>query len=134
MTRARAKTDIQLAKDAHMNMLRIHAHVDHPAVYQEADEQGILLWQDFPLQWLYAKRILPEALRQSQEMVRLLHNHPSIVIWCLHNEPLHVDDTSVEPLLRQLTPTSEPAVQLEPRRHGHPDRRARPSTSTPAAP
>ena len=35
-------------------------------------------------------------------MVRLLHNHPSIVIWCLHNEPLHVDDTSAEPLLRQL--------------------------------
>lgn len=102
MTRERARQDIQLAKDAHMNMLRVHAHVDHPALYQEADEQGILLWQDFPLQWLYAKRILPQALRQSQEMVRLLHNHPSIVIWCLHNEPLHVDDTSVEPLLRQL--------------------------------
>ena len=31
MTRERAKTDIQLAKDAHMNMLRVHAHVDHPA-------------------------------------------------------------------------------------------------------
>ncbi|MFN3429250.1 MAG: beta-mannosidase [Candidatus Sericytochromatia bacterium] len=102
MTRERARLDIQLAKDAHMNMLRVHAHVDHPALYREADEQGILLWQDFPLQWLYAKRILPEALRQSREMVRLLYNHPSIVIWCLHNEPLHVDDTSVEPLLRQL--------------------------------
>ncbi|HEY9723913.1 MAG TPA: glycoside hydrolase family 2 TIM barrel-domain containing protein [Oscillatoriaceae cyanobacterium] len=102
MTRDRALTDVRLAKDAHMNMLRVHAHVDHPELYRAADEEGLLLWQDFPLQWLYAKRILPEALRQSREMVRLLHNHPSIVIWCLHNEPLHVDDTSVEPLLRQL--------------------------------
>lgn len=102
MTRERARQDIQLAKDAHMNMLRVHAHVDHPTLYQEADELGMLLWQDFPMQWLYARSVLPEALRQSQEMVRLLHNHPSIVIWCLHNEPLHVDDTSVEPILRQL--------------------------------
>lgn len=102
MTRERADLDMRLAKDAHMNMLRVHAHVDHPAVYAAADEAGVLIWQDFPMQWLYSKKVLPEALRQSQEMVRLLHNHPSIVIWCLHNEPLHVDDTSVEPWIRQL--------------------------------
>jgi beta-mannosidase len=102
MTAERAAEDMRLATEAHMNMLRVHAHVDHPALYTAADEAGVLLWQDFPLQWLYAKKVLPEALRQSQEMVRLLYNHPSIVIWCLHNEPLHVDDTSVEPLLRQL--------------------------------
>ncbi|MEB3197384.1 MAG: glycoside hydrolase family 2 TIM barrel-domain containing protein [Candidatus Sericytochromatia bacterium] len=102
MTPERAHIDLQWAKQAHMNMLRVHAHVDHPALYGAADEAGVLLWQDFPLQWLYARKILPEALRQSQEMVRMLHHHPSIVIWCLHNEPLHVDDTSVEPLLRQL--------------------------------
>lgn len=102
LTPERARHDLELAKAAHMNMLRVHAHVDHPALYAAADEAGVLLWQDFPLQWLYAKKVLPEALRQSQEMVRMLHNHPSIVIWCLHNEPLHVDDTSVEPLLRQL--------------------------------
>lgn len=102
MTLPRAAQDMQLATDAHMNMLRIHAHVDHPAVYQAADEAGVLLWQDFPMQWLYAKKVLPQALRQSLEMVKLLHNHPSIVLWCLHNEPLHVDDTSEEPLLRML--------------------------------
>lgn len=102
ITRERARVDFRLAKDAHMNMLRVHAHVDHPDLYAEADEAGVLIWQDFPLQWLYAKRILPQALRQSREMVRMLYNHPSIVIWCLHNEPLYVDDTSVEPMLRQI--------------------------------
>lgn len=98
----RAALDLRLAKDAHMNLLRVHAHVGHPALYEAADRAGVLLWQDFPLQWLYHRSILPEALHQSQEMVRLLGHHPSIVIWCLHNEPLHVDDTSVEPLLRKL--------------------------------
>lgn len=102
MNRERAALDMQLAKDAHMNMLRVHAHVDHPAIYQEADLHGILIWQDFPFQWLYARKILPQALRQCQEMVRLLYNHPSIVIWCMHNEPLYVEDTSEEPLWRRM--------------------------------
>lgn len=99
---ARATLDLRLAKEAHMNLLRVHAHVGHPALYEAADREGVLLWQDFPLQWLYHRSILPQALHQSQEMIRLLGHHPSVVIWCLHNEPLHVDDTSVEPLLRKL--------------------------------
>jgi beta-mannosidase len=102
MTRERAALDMQLAREAHMNMLRVHAHVDHPTIYEEADAQGVLIWQDFPFQWLYARKILPQALRQCHEMVRLLYNHPSIVIWCMHNEPLYVVDTSTEPLLRRL--------------------------------
>jgi beta-mannosidase len=102
MNLERAQCDMALAKAAHMNMLRIHAHVDHPAIYQAANEAGVLLWQDFPMQWLYARHVLPEAQRQCREMVRSLGHHPSIVIWCMHNEPLHVDDTSVEPWLRKL--------------------------------
>lgn len=98
----RAATDMRLAREAHMNFLRVHAHVDHPALYDAADEAGILLWQDFPMQWLYARSVLPQALRQAQEMVRLLQLHPSIVLWCMHNEPLHVDDTSKEPFFRVL--------------------------------
>lgn len=102
MTPERAALDMRLARDAHMNLIRIHAHVDHPVVYDAADEAGVLLWQDFPMQWLYARSVLPQALKQAQEMVRMLHHHPSIVIWCMHNEPLHVDDTSKEPFLRVL--------------------------------
>ena len=38
------------ARECHMNVLRVHAHVAHPALYAAADAQGLLLWQDFPLQ------------------------------------------------------------------------------------
>ena len=54
-------------------------------------EAGILIWQDFPLQWLYRREVLPEARRQARQMVRLLYNHPAVAIWCMHNEPLYVD-------------------------------------------
>ncbi|MBZ0271492.1 glycoside hydrolase [bacterium] len=86
-------TDMRLAREAHMNMLRVHAHVDHPALYRAADRAGIALWQDMPLQWCYARDVLPEAVRQARAMARLLDNHPSIVCWCAHNEPFAVADT-----------------------------------------
>ena len=74
--------------------MRIHAHVDHPLFYEVADERGVLVWQDFPLQWYYRKEILSGALYQVERMVKTLHNHPSIVAWCCHNEPFHIVDAS----------------------------------------
>lgn len=102
MTYEAYQRDLTLAKEAHFNMLRVHAHVEHPAFYRVADETGILLWQDFPLQWLYTKEVMPEALRQVEKMVRLLFNHASIAIWCMHNEPVWVADSSDESLVSIL--------------------------------
>ncbi len=88
--------DLQLAKDAHMNFLRVHAHVEKPEFYDVADELGILLWQDFPMQWGYAKEVLPQAERQVPLMIRTLYNHPSVGTWCMHNEPIYLADTKEE--------------------------------------
>lgn len=88
--------DIELAQQCHMNMLRVHAHVEHPDFYEAANLAGVLLWQDFPMQWLYRRSVLPEAERQARHMVRLLYNHPSVVLWCMHNEPLYNADTRDE--------------------------------------
>jgi beta-mannosidase len=96
MTNEAYQRDIQLAVDCHMNLLRVHAHVEHPAFYRAADEAGLLLWQDFPLQWLYRRSVLEPARRQVRAMTRLLYNHPSIVIWCMHNEPVYLADTKDE--------------------------------------
>ncbi|HEX6312105.1 MAG TPA: hypothetical protein VF152_10805, partial [Acidimicrobiia bacterium] len=38
--------DVQLAVDANLDLLRIHAHVTLPALYDAADAAGLLLWQD----------------------------------------------------------------------------------------
>ncbi len=102
MTRARCDEDMRLARGCFMNMLRIHAHVDHPALYDAADAAGVLLWQDFPLQWLYDQSILPEARRQVRAMVHLLGSHPSVAVWCMHNEAVLIEDTADESLAARL--------------------------------
>ncbi len=102
VTRAQCETDIMLARECHMNILRVHAHVAHPEFYAAADALGMLVWQDFPLQWIYGRGILDEARRQATQMVTLLANHPSIVVWCMHNEAVHVADTRDERLLTKL--------------------------------
>lgn len=93
MNRERCGRDIGLALQCNFNMLRVHAHVDHPELYEAADRAGLLIWQDMPLQWLYVPEAAPEIVRQSEEMVRLLGSHPSVAVWCMHNEPIHIVDT-----------------------------------------
>lgn len=98
-TAERVRRDLQLARDCHMNFLRIHAHVAHPTLYDAADELGIMLWQDFPMQWTYRHAVAEQARRQVGEMIRQLSSHPSVVVWCMHNEPIFITDTADERIL-----------------------------------
>lgn len=90
--------DVRLALDANLDLLRLHAHVSRPELYDAADAAGLLLWQDFPLQWGYARGVRKPAVRQARAMVDVLGHHPSVVLWCAHNEPLAVDIAPGEPL------------------------------------
>ena len=84
----------------------MHAHVvTARAVRRRRRRPGLLLWQDFPLQWGYARGMRKQAVRQAREMVDLLGHHPSIALWCAHNEPLAVDVQPGEPM-----PTPEAAA------------------------
>jgi beta-mannosidase len=93
--------DVQLALDANLDVLRVHAHVTRRELYDAADAAGLLLWQDLPLQWGYARSVRKQATRQAREAVDLLGHHPSIAIWCAHNEPAAVD---IEPRLERPKP------------------------------
>ncbi len=72
------------------NMIRVHCHVQIKEFYEYADLYGIMIYQDFPLQWMYGKGVEKSALKQIKEMVTLFYNHPSIVIWSAHNEPFYI--------------------------------------------
>src|SRR6266513_2257196 len=39
------KSDLELAQQANMDMLRLNAHVEPPALYAAADQAGLLIWQ-----------------------------------------------------------------------------------------
>jgi beta-mannosidase len=83
------RKDLELMKKAHINTIRVHAHVEPQRFYKLCDEMGFLVWQDYNLQWGYieSEAFEKEALKQAIEMVDLLYNHPSIYIWTMHNEP-----------------------------------------------
>jgi beta-mannosidase len=82
--------DLVLAQQAGLDLLRVHGHISRPELYAAADRLGLLLWQDLPLQWGY-RGIRRQAIRQSTEAVDLLGHHPSVAVWCGHNEPFAVD-------------------------------------------
>lgn len=89
LTEKRIQRQVALMREANINAVRIHAHVNRDEYYSELDKAGILVWQDFALQWTYdeSEEFLINAVGQIKEMVRGLYNHPSIAFWCCHNEP-----------------------------------------------
>jgi beta-mannosidase len=93
--------DVALAKQAGLDFLRVHAHIARPELYDAADEAGLLLWQDLPLQWGYARGVRKQAVRQARYAVQALGHHPSIAVWCGHNEPIPL----ASPLTGQVLPT-----------------------------
>jgi beta-mannosidase len=84
------RRDVELAADAGLDALRVHSHVAPREVYQAADELGIVLLQDFPLQWGYARSVRSQAVEQARAIVDVLGHHPSIVQWNAHNDPAGV--------------------------------------------
>jgi beta-mannosidase len=80
---------VALLKNANVNIVRVHAHITRKEFYEACDKAGILIWQDFPLQWTYdeSPEFTSNAIKQIKEMVNSFYNHPSIVFWCCQNEP-----------------------------------------------
>ncbi len=94
MDETKFRQDLQLMKEAHINTIRVHAHIEPKMFYDLCDEMGFLVWQDYNLQWGYIDEpnFQKEAIRQAQEMVDHLYNHPSIMLWSIHNEPPYDSD------------------------------------------
>ncbi|MDE0700263.1 MAG: hypothetical protein OXH61_06030 [Acidimicrobiaceae bacterium] len=104
---AEVAEDVLAAKRAGLNMIRVISHIARPEVYETADEIGMLLWQDFPLRGQMARGVRPQATRQAREAVDLLGHHPSVTVWCAHDEPFKKSETPAPtpPLIGQQTPS-----------------------------
>jgi beta-mannosidase len=81
------RSDIELARDAGLDLVRVRGHVARPELYAAADELGMLVWQDFPLHGRYARTVRRQAVEQARGMVDVLGHHPSIALWCAHDTP-----------------------------------------------
>jgi beta-mannosidase len=98
------RADVAAAVDANLDLLRVHTHIAPAAFYDAADEAGLLLWQDLPMEGGYARGVRRQAGRQARSMVELLGAHPSIVVWCAHDAPLG-DDTTAHAIANAAAPT-----------------------------
>ena len=84
--------DVRDARRAGLDLVRVHTHISRHELYEAADELGMLLWQDLPLHRRYARSVRKQAVRQAREAVDFLAHHPSVALWCAHNEPYQVDE------------------------------------------
>ena len=82
---------LQMAKDAHFNMLRVWGGGIYPSddFFNICDSLGILVWQDFMYagtMYPYDEAFLENARIEAEEQVRRLALHPSLALWCGGNE------------------------------------------------
>jgi beta-mannosidase len=96
--RERYRRLVEMAKDAHMNMLRVWGGgvYEDDAFYEACDELGVMVWQDF----MFSCAGYPDDdadFRQAVEVeadvvVRRLRTHPCLALWCGNNENDWIDD------------------------------------------
>jgi len=80
-------TDYLLAKVANINYLRITQRPVQSEVYDMCDKLGLLVQTDFPAFGSMRRNTVTEAIRQAQEMEKLIRSHPSCVVSTYINEP-----------------------------------------------
>ncbi len=86
------REDLEAARAAGLNALRIHIKVDDPRLYYWADRLGICILYDLPntgRQNAHARRLWEATLRAAVERDA---NHPSILLWVLFNETWGLGD------------------------------------------
>jgi hypothetical protein len=83
--------DILIAKAANMNYYRITQRPVQEEIYDCFDALGMLQQCDFPLFGYFRRNIFTEAIKQAEEMERLVRSHPSTIMVTYINENLKVD-------------------------------------------
>ena len=78
--------DILLAKACNMNFFRLTQRPVERAVYDACDRLGMLTQTDLPLFGVLRKNQLAEAIRQTEEMERLVRGHPCNIMVTYVNE------------------------------------------------
>lgn len=88
---------IAAAQHTGCNLVRVHAHISMDALYRAADDTGMLVWQDLPLYRGQHRGVRRTAIATAEAMVDRLGAHPSIILWCAHDEP---DAAAIDPQRR----------------------------------
>lgn len=89
------RRDIDIALDLGCNTIRGSHYPNDPYFVDMLDERGILFWSEIPI-WgggfsegaISDPIVIERGAEMHREMVKHYYNHPSIIIWGMHNEIL----------------------------------------------
>ena len=95
-TDAALRSDIEVLKQLGFNMTRKHVKIEPARWYYHCDKLGLLVWQDMPngdghigredRDLERSEESANNYMRELGEMIDLLRNQPSIVVWVPFNE------------------------------------------------
>lgn len=97
------RSDLRLMKKMGANFIRLAHYPQDPAVLEEADRLGLMVWEEIPL---VNEITISEAHNENsktmlREMIRQHYNHPSVILWGYMNEIYwahrFIDEDKVEP-------------------------------------
>ena len=94
--------DVDIAVEMGCNALRGAHYPNHPVFLDMLDERGIFFWSEVPI-WgggfdesrLNDSAVIERGADMHREMIKHYYNHPSIIIWGMHNEILTDTDAGV---------------------------------------
>ncbi len=78
--------DVDRAIDVNANLVRAHAQVLPPAIYEACDEAGLLVWQDLPLTG-HGDFDVDRATAIGTSLLTHRSHHPSLVALAVHDDP-----------------------------------------------
>lgn len=81
--------DVERAAETNATLVRAHAHVPSPAVYDACDRQGLLVWQDLPLTGP-GEFDVERGHAVAGALVEQYARHPSLGPVSVHDEPVTV--------------------------------------------
>ncbi|MVT10354.1 glycoside hydrolase family 2 protein [Chitinophaga tropicalis] len=137
VTNAGIFRDVQMMKDAGFNFIRGSHYPHDPAFYEACDRLGILFWSENVLWGIGGSDRQPEGYwngstyptdekdrapfeasveQQLEEMIRIHRNHPSVIAWCMSNEPFFTLQQTMAPLRKLLTRLVTLTHQYDPSR------------------
>jgi beta-mannosidase len=96
MGRKEYERDFAIIRRMNVNAVRLHCHFDNPEIYDLADEQGVLLWQDFLEAWYpHDREYSLHAARLFDNHIRYVRNRASVMAWAPSDEEDHVNYTDL---------------------------------------
>ncbi|OHB66241.1 MAG: hypothetical protein A2V70_04985 [Planctomycetes bacterium RBG_13_63_9] len=80
------RRDVEIAKAAGFNFLRIHIKAEEPRRLYWADRMGVLIMEDMPCTFKQSERARRAWESEMRATIERDYNHPSVFAWCLFNE------------------------------------------------